>query len=115
MTAQIPEAAPVQVKAGAGSRLEQLQATFRETKAALSAAEAAHKAIVDAIKGELDAMRPEGVTRIDLVGAVPLRMAWVESWRFDSKKLKTDDPVTYVRYAKKSGYWTLGEAKGGEG
>jgi hypothetical protein len=31
----------------------------------------------------------------------------VESWRVDAKKLKTEAPETYVRYATKSTAWQL--------
>lgn len=65
-------------------------------------------AITDAIKLELTQAAPED-RKIALVGNAgsTLRLTYVESWWIDSRKLKAEDPETYVQYARKSGTWTL--------
>lgn len=91
------------------SRLEQLAGQYDLAKAEADKAAETLKAITDAIKLELVNAAP-GETSIDLVSddlAAPLRLVAVESWRIDSKKLKTEAPETYVRYAKKTASWTL--------
>jgi hypothetical protein len=92
------------------SRLEQLAAQYDMAKAEAEKAANDLKAITDAIKFELMNEAPEGETSIELQSpdlAHPLRLTAVESWRVDAKKLKAEDPLTYVRYAKKSTSWTL--------
>jgi hypothetical protein len=97
-----------------GSRLEQLHEAYAGAKAAAEEATTRLKAITDALKVELTQAAPEGASRIELVGeAGPrLRLTYSESWRLDSRQLKAEDPETYVRYAKKSGSWTLKEGGG---
>lgn len=103
-----PEAPPAVVAAGPGTRLEQLHAAYAEAKAASKAAEERLKAITDGIKSELTKAEPEA-RRLELRSPVgpPLRLTWSTTWRFDSKRFKADEPLTYVRYAKQSGSWTL--------
>lgn len=108
------DAGPLIVQPDADTRLAQLHAAYSDAKAAADAAEKQLKAITDAIKLELTQAAPEGTTKVDLVGnGVPLRLSWTESWRLDSRKLKAEDPETYVRYAKKSGAWRLAPVAGG--
>lgn len=104
------------VEPPAESRLAQLHSAYEGAKAQADAAAAALKAITDAIKLELSQAAPE-VARVDLrtPGAPPLRLTYSESWRVDARKLKADDPETYVRYAKKSGSWTLRAVGGPDG
>lgn len=104
------------VVAGAGTRLEQLQAAYVDAKAEADAATAHLKTITDGLKVELSQAAPEGVARIELAaGAGPaLRLSYSESWRVDARKLKAEDPLTYARYAKKSGSWSLRVVAGGE-
>ena len=48
-------------------------------------------------------------------GAGPaLTLTYSESWRIDAKRLKAEDPETYVRYAKKGGSWSMRPAKAGD-
>lgn len=108
--------APTRVVPPAGSRLEQLHAAYPAAKAKAEAAAAELKAITDGLKVELTAGAPEA-HKIALVGeqGPPLSLVYSESWRVDARKLKAEDPETYVRYAKKSGSWTLkAVAQGGE-
>lgn len=91
------------------TRLEQLAAQYDQAKAEADKAAGALKAITDAIKVELTLSAP-GQNSIDLASdllAQPLRLMAIESWRVDAKKLKAEDPETYVRYAKKSTSWSL--------
>jgi hypothetical protein len=97
------------VTAPEGSRLAQLQASYDALKAAVTEAKERYETLTEAIKAELATAHP-GVPGITLAGGpgMPvLQLTWVESWRFDSKRFKEDDPLTYVRYAKKSEHWEL--------
>ena len=96
------------------SRLEQLLAQYDLAKAEADKAAETLKAIADGVKAELAAQLAaqlaEGETAIEVASdllARPLRLSHVESWRVDAKKLKTEDPLTYVRYATKSSSWKL--------
>jgi hypothetical protein len=100
--------APV-VQAQPGTRLEQLAAQYDLAKAEADKAGETLKAVVDAIKLELTLAAPNETT-VDLYSpdlARPLRLIAVDSWRVDAKKLKTEAPETYVRYAKRSTSWQL--------
>lgn len=113
-----PETQPpsAQVVAPPDSRLQQLQASYPELKARAKAAAAALKDCTDAIKLELTTAAP-GASRVDLVGGQfgpALQLTYSESWRIDSTRLKEEQPALYVTYAKKSGSWSLAEAKGGD-
>jgi hypothetical protein len=107
------EPKPAQVTPQAGTRLEQLHALYEEAKARKDEAETALKAITDGIKAELAQQAP-GAERVVVTGTAgpPLQMTYVESWRVDSRKLKAQDPETYVRYATKSGTWKLEKVRG---
>lgn len=109
---EIPDR-PVTVTAPEGSRLEQLHAAYEDAKAAKDEAETRLKAVVDAIKVEATQAAP-GAERIEIVGdhGPRLSLTYVESWRVDSRRLKAEDPETYVRYATKSGTWKLEKSKG---
>ena len=65
------------------------------------------------IKAELVNLRPgEAEVLLTAPGLEkPLRMWFQEKWTFDSKKLKSTDPMTWVQYARKSGAWYLGRSK----
>lgn len=109
-TEQTTTEPPVEhVVAGPGTRLEQLQASYADAKAAADEAAERLKGITDGIKAELAAAMPEGAQKVELVGGVgpAMRLTYAESWRVDARKLKAEDPETYVRYAKKTGSWTL--------
>lgn len=96
-----------------GSRLEQLHAEYIEAKALAASAKERADAATDALKLVLTEAAP-GASTVELEGTAgpKLHLGYSETWRFDSKKFKADDPVTYVRYASKSGSWTLRVAKG---
>lgn len=103
------------IPATPSSRLEELAAEYAIAKPAYEEAKARLDAIVDAIKYELANAAP-GSTKVDLVTPVlerPLRLQAITSWRVDTKKLKAEDPATYVRYAKQSTYWELRAVTGG--
>lgn len=107
---------PSAVVAQAGTRLEQLHAEYATAKAAADEASARLKVVTDGIKAELVAAVPD-TPRIELRAApgadvVPLQLTYVESWRVDAKRLKAENPETYVRYAVKGGSWRLAPARG---
>lgn len=105
----------VQVPATSTERLSQLHASYADAKAEADGAAERLATIKDAIKAELIAAAPEGSLKIALLGedGPPLQLTHSESWRVDSRKLKAEEPETYVRYAKKSESWTLAPVKGG--
>lgn len=109
------EAQAFPVPATATERLAALHAEYADAKAAADGAAERLTAIKDGIKAEMAAAAPEGQTKIVLTGfdGPTLQLTYAESWRVDSRKLKAEDPETYVRYAKKSGSWTLAPVKGG--
>jgi hypothetical protein len=111
--AAVAEPTPVVLTAPPGSRLEQLHASYADAKAAADEASARVKAITDAIKLELTAAAPEE-RRIELAGDTgpTLRLTYTERWTLDTKRMKAEDPHTYVRYAKKGGAWSLRAAGG---
>lgn len=92
-----------------GSRLEDLLVTYAHLKPQVDELAARLKGITDAIKAELTAALP-GAQQIDVTHEalpVPLRLSYVESWRLDAKRLKTEAPAVYVAYAVKGGRWEL--------
>ncbi len=105
----------VVVDASASERLAQLHAEFFAAKEAEDAAKARRTQINDAIKAELSAQIAEGITRVELrgPGGAPLRMSQSERWTVDSKKLKSEAPEIYVRFARKSVSWGLTAVAGG--
>jgi hypothetical protein len=107
MTTDLVPASAVNVQPG--SRLEDLLATYARFKPEADEAAARLKTITDAIKVELTAAAP-GAQRIDVAHETlpqPLRLAYIESWRVDTKRLKAEAPETYVRFAIKGGKWDL--------
>jgi hypothetical protein len=110
------KAPPVSVTPDPGSRLEALHAEYDAVAPQAAEWEARLKAVKDAIKAESMAGVPEGTTAIKLTHwagiYTPLRVIWVPRWDFDVKRLKTDDPATYVRYASLGGRWELRKAAG---
>lgn len=106
---------PVPIAATASERLSQLHAAYDEAAAAAASANSHLDAIKTGIKAELATLAPEGSTKIALTGehGPMLSLVYAESWRVDSRKLKAEDPETYVRFAKKSGSWTLKAVTGG--
>jgi len=94
------------------SRLEQLSAQYTALKPEADRIAAALKAVTDGIKAELVAAAPghENIVLRSPCLVAPLRLSAVESWRFDSKRCKAEDPEVYVRFAKKSISWRLESA-----
>lgn len=109
MTEPTVTAPAVQIAPPADSRLAQLHAVYADAKAKADAAAAELKAVTDGIKVELAAAAPEGSTTVDLLSPLgpPLRLDHRERWSVDSKKLKREDPETYVRFARQSFAWYL--------
>lgn len=104
------EQPPRVIEPAPDSRLEQLLAQYDLAKAEAEKAAEALKAISDGVKAELAAQLAEGETALEVTSdllARPLRLSNVESWRVDAKKLKAEDPVTYVRYAVQGHSWRL--------
>jgi len=100
---------PVWADVQPGSRLEDLLATYAELKPRADELGTRLKSVTDGIKAELTAQRPDAQS-IDVAHdalTTPLRLTYVEKWTLDSKRLKADDPTTYVSYARKSGAWVL--------
>jgi hypothetical protein len=95
-----------QVTAQPGSRLEQLQAQYDEAQAAAEEAKERFETIKLAIEAELAAAAPNAKI-IALSGAVPLTLSWRTPMRFDQKKFKEENTLTYVRYCRPLGYWEL--------
>lgn len=105
---------PARVETQDGTRLRDLHYEYDRAKAELARAEERFKTIADGIKAELSAIGATKVVLTGTDGAKPLRLAWVEQWRVDSTKLKSEQPVIYAAYAKKSGHWKLEALKGSE-
>lgn len=106
---------PVAVQPRKGSKLEALHARYFELKEARNAAVEAFDAVAAEIKSELGTKASEAAaTKVELQSPAgrPLRLIYAESWRVDSTRLKREDPHTYVKWAKKSGSWSLTEGKG---
>lgn len=106
---------PLAVEARAGSKLEQLHARYYALKAERDAAAEAFDAVAAEIKSELGTRAAEtDATKVQLISkaGAPLRLTYSESWRVDSTRLKREDPETYVKWAKKSGSWSLTVGKG---
>lgn len=106
------EGEPYTVVADPDTRLAQLHASYADAKARADEAAKQLKAITDAIKVELNTAAPEE-TRVELRGdAGPgLVLRYTERWTLDSKKMKAEDPLTYVRYARKGGSWSLSQVR----
>lgn len=94
------------------TRLAQLHALYAEAKVDFEAAKAALELVKDGIKYELNQATPNA-KRVTLSGQTGpmLSLVYSEPWQFDTKKFKADDPLTYVRYAKRVPRWTLKEAE----
>lgn len=109
-----PEAAPttVRVKAEPDSRLEQLLAAYDLLKPEADAVAARLKTVTDAIKFEARKAAADDAVTIAIDGAgVAMTLSYVESWRLDATRMKEEEPVTYVRFAKQSGSWRLERSK----
>lgn len=110
MSAPIEDKAqPVVVQPAANSRLDALAAMYRTAKEEADIAAERLKTVTDSIKAELAAAAP-GALKVDLVSPSlpePLRLQAKTGWRLDTKKLKAEEPQTYVRFAVQSTTWEL--------
>lgn len=101
--------APVVTVVTDGSRLDALLGVYADVKAAADDAAAQLKVVTDGIKSELSLAHPDAPA-VDVrhpLLATPLRLSYVERWTVDTTRLKTEDPETYVRFARKGGTWQL--------
>lgn len=92
------------------SNLGRLCAAYKLVKPRADDAAKQLEQIVDAIKVELTNAAP-GETSVMCTADVldrPLRMQYRENWYLDAKRMRTEDPVLYVRWAKKRCVWALG-------
>lgn len=114
-TAPPPDAPPPwRVVPEPGTRLEQLADELDAARAAVDAAKKHEKSVADSIKAEVIPQAPRGTTSIVLAGTAyrpEWYCHWVETWRLDSKALKRDNLVTWVKYAVKGGTWKLEKAR----
>ena len=97
-----------------GSRLGDLLATYAALKPQADELAARLKTVTDGIKHELMQADPTAA-RFDVnheALAQPLRLSYVERWELDAKRLKAEDPETYVRFARKGGRWELRSVQG---
>lgn len=110
MTGPQIEQRPRVIRPVPDSRLDQLLAQYDLAKAEADKAAETLKPITDGIKSELAAQLADGETVLEVTSdhlARPMRLSNVESWRVDAKKLKAEDPLTYVRYAVQGHSWKL--------
>jgi hypothetical protein len=97
-----------------GTRLELLMAEHDRAKVEADAAKEKEDELKAAIQGELSALAdPDSLPDAFDIPADPAgrweaySYRWVNGgWRIDSKAMQEQDPVTYVKWAKKSkGHW----------
>lgn len=93
------------------SRLEQLVAQYDTAKDAFDAAKGRLDTLVDGIKVEA-ITAAAGETKITIESPYlrkPLNLSHSAPWRVDVKRMKAEDPLTYVRWAKRDekGSWKL--------
>lgn len=98
--------APALVQPEPESRLAHLAARYDALKARADTAKADLEELTTAIKAEMAAAAGHAAGPAIVLDTPdlqrPLRLTAVESWKIDAKRLKVDDPVTYVRWARKS-------------
>jgi hypothetical protein len=90
-----------------------LRAEYAEAKQAADAAEERLKAA----KGKLQTALSEATngalrSALHVPGYKPLTLTYGERWTVDSKRLKAEQPLVYVTYAKLGHSWTLQESRG---
>lgn len=91
------------------SRLDALCAEYEAARAKFDEAKARYDDITDSVKAELAKAAP-GHAKVLLSSpylSSLLKLELRERWTVDSKRLKREDPVTYVTYAKQSASWYL--------
>lgn len=92
------------------SNLGRLCAAYTLAKPRADAAAKQLEQIVDAIKLELSNAAPGDPSVVCTADVLerPLRLQYRESWYLDAKRMRTEDPVLYVQWAKKRSAWSLG-------
>jgi hypothetical protein len=95
--------------------LTQMRAEYAEAKQAAEAAEERFKAA----KGKLQTALSEATngalrSALHVPGYKPLTLTYGERWTVDSKRLKAEQPLVYVTYAKLGSNWTLQESRGNQ-
>jgi hypothetical protein len=116
-TATAPAPIRMAVTPAPGGLLEQLLDQQRAAKAAADEAEERVKSIGDRIKAELTQAHP-GVAAFDIAGSQhrpAMHLTWVETARLDTRLMRREDPVLYVKYARFGGHWVLSPVRGGLG
>lgn len=91
------------------TRLDSLVAQYEAARAEHEETKARFDELTDGIKAELAKAAP-GHEKVFLHSAhlsTPLKLELRQRWTVDAKRLKRDDPVTYVTYAKQSASWYL--------
>jgi hypothetical protein len=100
---------PTVVNPEPDSRLDQLAAEYAALEPQVKENVARLEAIKTGIKSEL-AKAAQGQPEVLLTSSYltkPLQMRHVESWRIDARRMKAEDPLTYVQWAVKSDRWEL--------
>lgn len=95
------------------TRLDQLAAEYASLAPLAKEYSDRLEAIKEGIKAELANAAP-GATKVRLTSsylAKPLQLVARSEWRIDSKRLKTEDPVTWVKFAKQLSYWRLEQSR----
>lgn len=89
-----------------------LRAEYADAKAAADAADERLKAAKAKLQTALsEATNGALRSALHVPGYLPLTLTYGERWTVDSKRLKAEQPVTYVQYAKLGSSWTLQESK----
>jgi hypothetical protein len=105
------------------SRLAALLTSYREAKERESAAKAEAAELQSHIVSELASVAGDDVPDVFDISADPMGGYPAFTYRYtppglglDSEKMKSEDPVTYVKFLKeRRGYWTFEAKKTGRG
>lgn len=109
MTAPSPTTPMPTIAPEPDSRLDFLCAEYEQIRAAYEEAKARFDEITDGLKSELAKAAP-GHGKVLLASPYlnsMLKLELRERWTVDSKRLKAEDPLTYVQYAKQAASWYL--------
>jgi hypothetical protein len=110
---------PIAVVYGASSDPEtyamvDLRAAYDEAEREYKAAEEKLKAVKDKLRTQLsEATNGALRSALHVPGYQPITLTYGEAWTVDSKKLKAEQPLVYVQYAKLGSRWTLAVSKQG--
>jgi hypothetical protein len=112
--ATAPELPRLVITPAPGSVLEDLLSAEHAAEAAANESAERLKALRDRIKAELTQAHP-GAVKFDIAGTShrpAKQLNWVNTVRLDTKRLKDEQPETYVEYAEFGGKWVLSRARG---